>query len=238
MKQFMFREYPGRLHQFLYHHHLHCHIHCVLLSTMYSCNFLSLAFFSFLSIFCISWLSHYTRSQDSIFSIATRLWAGQLSCCDFTPDRDKRFILASKSSSSWLMPTQDPIHWMLGGLFAIGKTGGLTTHLHLLTRIRMCGTLPPFLHMLLWHGAWLSRGKIYYRIENYHHYTAVSSHLLLDHVYICLLMRLGIGTIWFAVSIPWKVAKQKTVFSVHVDKTKWNAISFTMLAWKLFIRHV
>jgi len=40
------------------------------------------------------------------------------------------------------------------------------------------------------------------------------------------------------VSIPWKVAKQKTVFSVHADKTKWNAISFTMLVWKLLIKHV
>ena len=98
------------------------------------------------------------------------------------------------------------------GLFVIGKTGGLTTHLHLLTRLSMCGTMPPLLHMLLWHVAWLSRGKIYFHIESYHHYTTVSTHLLLDHVYICLFMGLGSGAKWFAVSIPWKFAEQKTVF--------------------------
>jgi len=134
--------------------------------------------------------------------------------------------------------TQDPIHWMLGGLFAIGKTVGLTTHLYLLTSLRMCGTMPPLPHTLLWHGAWLSRRKIYFHVESYRHYTTVSTHLLLDHVYFCLFVGLGIGAKWFAVSIPWKFAEQKTVFCVPADKTKWNVISFTMLARKLFIRCV
>jgi hypothetical protein len=37
----------------------------------------------------------------------------------------------------------------------------LTTHIHLVLSLGMCGTIPPLPHMSAWHGAWLSTGYIF-----------------------------------------------------------------------------
>jgi hypothetical protein len=70
--------------------------------------------------------------MDSSVGIVTRLWAGWLESLGLIPGRNKRFLF-SITSSQFLGP--------LGtrGCFPKGKTTGveLTTHLHLVVRLRM-----------------------------------------------------------------------------------------------------
>jgi hypothetical protein len=51
-----------------------------------------------------------------------------------------------------LGPTQPPIHWVLDAL-PLGWSGQgmkLTTHLHLVPRLRMCEAIPPLYHTSSW----------------------------------------------------------------------------------------
>ena len=56
------------------------------------------------------------------------------------PGRSKRFFLFSKTSRPALGPTQPSIHWVPSSL--PGRSVTLTTHLHLVPRLRMNGVIP------------------------------------------------------------------------------------------------
>jgi hypothetical protein len=92
-----------------------------------------------------------TRSQVSSLSIVTRLWVGQ-------PGFDSWQSIMSIMSRPTLGSTQPPIQWV-PGLFSWRQSGQgmkLTTHLHLVLRLRMLGAIPPLPHMSAWRGAYLS----------------------------------------------------------------------------------
>jgi hypothetical protein len=56
------------------------------------------------------------------------------------------FIFATAVSRPAVGSTQPHIHWVPGSLYpGINRTGmKLTTHLHLVSKMRMFGTMPPF----------------------------------------------------------------------------------------------
>jgi len=55
---------------------------------------------------------------------------------------DVIFFLFTTVSRLALGPTQPPIHWVLGGPYSRGMK--LTTYLHLVLRLRMCGAVHQF----------------------------------------------------------------------------------------------
>jgi hypothetical protein len=60
-------------------------------------------------------------------------------------------------SRSALGPTQTPISWALGSLSPGSKRSERElTHLHIVLRLRMRGTMPPLPHTSSWHGAYIS----------------------------------------------------------------------------------
>ena len=70
-------------------------------------------------------------------------------------DEISRFTRTSKSV---LEPTQPNIRWV-PGLFHRGYSGRvvkLTTHFHLVPKLRMSGTIPPFPHV----PSWRVEGKV------------------------------------------------------------------------------
>jgi hypothetical protein len=67
----------------------------------------------------------------------------------------KGFSLFATASRLGLGPIQPPIQWVMEPLTLMCQSGlsmKLTTHLHLLQRLRTRGAEPPFIHMSSWHA--------------------------------------------------------------------------------------
>jgi hypothetical protein len=82
----------------------------------------------------------------------------------FDSRRGLRIFLFTTASRTALGPTQPPIQWVTGALSLGGKSGWgvrLTTHLHLLPRSVMRGTMPPLPNTPSWRGAQLkAKGQL------------------------------------------------------------------------------
>jgi hypothetical protein len=85
-------------------------------------------------------------------SVLEWLQAGQLDFGGLIPHGELGMFLFITSRPA-LGPIQSPIQWILGTLSPGVK---LTTHIHLVPKSRMHGTIPPPPSMSSWHGASLS----------------------------------------------------------------------------------
>jgi len=96
-----------------------------------------------LTQFC--WYLFVARSSDSLFSTVTRLLG-------WKPGLDSRqgqgFLLIVAASRPALWPTQPPNQWVSGVLFLgiSGRRVKLTTHIHIVPRLRTRGTITLFPH--------------------------------------------------------------------------------------------
>ena len=79
-------------------------------------------------------------------------------CCSI-PGKDKRFLLFSEMFRAALWHTQPFVPWVPGLLSPRLSSSSvmLTTHLHLVLKLRMSGAIPPFTHM----PSWYAEGKLY-----------------------------------------------------------------------------
>jgi hypothetical protein len=62
------------------------------------------------------------------------------------------------------VPTQHHIQWVTRAFFPCGLSGWyvkLTTHLHLVPKLRIRGAIPPFPHVSSWRGAHFSTGYVF-----------------------------------------------------------------------------
>lgn len=101
--------------------------------------------FAFMSLLC------HAGKWDSSLGIVTRLKAGPRGVTILGEMRD---FLLSKTSRLDVGLAHPPIQYMFGVLSSSGQSGrfvSLTSHLHLMLRLRMKGAVPPFLHMSSWH---------------------------------------------------------------------------------------
>ena len=101
--------------------------------------------FAFMSLLC------HAGKWDSSVGIVTRLKAGP---CGVTILGEMKDFLLSKTSRLDVGLSHPPIQYMFGVLYSNGQSGqfvSLTSHLHLMLRLRMKGAVPPFLCMSTLH---------------------------------------------------------------------------------------
>jgi hypothetical protein len=80
------------------------------------------------------------RRKDSVVGIGTRLLAGQLRN-HLIAGKDKRFFSIPKHPRLILEPVKHPIQWVM-----------VTTCLHLVLRLRMNASKPPFPFLPIWYA--------------------------------------------------------------------------------------
>jgi hypothetical protein len=97
----------------------------------------------------------YLWVGSSSFSIVTRLRAGQPG---FDSRQGQRIFLLVTASRPALGRAQPPIQWLPGALPQWWSGWGvkLTTHLHVVPRLRMCGYILPLPHTSSRRGTYLS----------------------------------------------------------------------------------
>jgi hypothetical protein len=100
-------------------------------------------------------------TEITVFSVVTRLRTGSPEDRRLIPCKQTFFILFT-SYRPVLEPTQPPIQ-CVSGLFirsCSGRGVNPTTQLHLVSRFKISGDIPPLSHMSSWRGAELSTGTI------------------------------------------------------------------------------
>jgi len=115
--------------------------HFTLANSIKSCGIV----LAFMSLLC------HAGKWDSSVSIVTRLNAGPHGVTSLGEMRD--FPL-SKTCGLDVGLSHPPIQYMFGVLSTNGQSGqfvSLTSHLHLMLKLRMKGAVPPFLYMSTWH---------------------------------------------------------------------------------------
>jgi hypothetical protein len=115
---------------------------------------------------CSYWYRRNLVSRGSSWTVANiqiTTWPSQARrprTRDSIPVRCKRFFCYFQCPD-WLwdpasLPTSG-YECFFGGRIPVGAWR-LTTHLHLVSRLKVHGDIPPLLHTSLWHDVWLSTG--------------------------------------------------------------------------------
>jgi hypothetical protein len=107
------------------------------LPSLFVCFFVS--FFSFFFLFLLNPPLLLLQELGCIVSTMTRLWAGQSRVPMLVWDRDLSLLQNIQTSSR----AQPASYWSGSAVCSSGPSVKLTTHLHLMWRLRMCGAMPP-----------------------------------------------------------------------------------------------
>jgi hypothetical protein len=87
-----------------------------------------------------------------VVCIVTRLWAGIPRNSGSIPGRGKRFIISVQRADRLSVPYFRLFcgYWSIFSPRQNGRLAKLTTHPHLVSRLRMSGAIPPLPYMPLW----------------------------------------------------------------------------------------
>ena len=93
-----------------------------------------------------------TGNRDMVVTIVIRLWAGRSCNRGSIPDSGNSPPSSSKNSEHlWGSHRLLEISPHFSRVYS-SRVFQLTTHLHLVARLRVSGSMPPLFHMSSWHG--------------------------------------------------------------------------------------